>query len=133
MLERAQMRVFKAKGFAKFARRESIPDGKLCGAVQEAEQGQIDADYGGGVIKQRIARQGEGKSGGYRAIVCFRKAERAFFVHGYAKNEKDNLDEEEVKVYKKLAKRLFALSDEELSKALNNQDLMEVMCDGKSS
>lgn len=54
-------------------------------------------------------------------------------MHGYAKNEKDNLDEEEVKVYKKLAKRLFALSDEELSKALNNQDLMEVMCDGKSS
>ena len=54
-------------------------------------------------------------------------------MHGYAKNEKGNLNEEEVKVYKKLAKRLFALSDEELSRTLENQDLTEVVCNGKSS
>ncbi|MBS2040848.1 type II toxin-antitoxin system RelE/ParE family toxin [bacterium] len=124
------MRVFKAKGFDKFARRQNISDDKLCEAVADAEQGQIDADYGGGVIKQRVSRPGEGKSGGFRVIVCFRQAERAFFVHGFAKSDKANLDSDEVKTYKQLAKILFALSDEDLEKALKNKDFTEVQCDG---
>jgi len=126
------MRVFKAKGFAKFASRQNIADDKLCEAVADAEQGQIDADYGGGVIKQRVSRPGEGKSGGFRVIVCFRQAQRAFFVHGFAKSDKANLDSDEVKVYKRLAKFLFALSDEELEKALKSKDFTEVECDGET-
>ena len=127
------MRVFKSKGFAKFASRQKVTDDKLCEAVADAEQGQIDADYGGGVLKQRISRPGEGKSGGFRVIVCFRQAQRAFFVHGFAKSDKANLDTEEVKIYKKLAKLLFALSDDALGKALKNKEFTEVQCDGKAS
>ena len=67
------MRIFKSKRFARFARRESISDARLCIAIQNAERGLIDADYGGGVIKQRIARPGEGMSKGYRSIILFRK------------------------------------------------------------
>lgn len=74
------MRIFKSKWFAKFVRKERITDAKLCDAVRNAERGMIDADYGGGVIKQRIARPNEGKAGGYRSIVFFRKGERVFFV-----------------------------------------------------
>jgi len=87
------VRVFKSRSFAKFVRKEGIPDSKLCEAIEDAEQGRIDADYGGGVIKQRIARAGQGKSGGYRAIICFRISHRAFFVHCFAKNEQDNISE----------------------------------------
>ena len=77
------MRVFKSKRFAKFARQERISDAKLCEAVGDAEAGRIDADYGGGVIKQRISRPNEGKPGGYRAIILFRKGQLSFFVYGF--------------------------------------------------
>ncbi len=77
------MKVYKSKWFAKFARKERIVDAKLCEAVRNAEHGLIDADYGGGVIKQRISRPNEGKSGGYRSIILFRKGEISFFVYGF--------------------------------------------------
>ena len=76
------LRVFKTKPFARFANREGIPDAVLCDAAQRVGRGQMDADLGGGVIKQRIARRGQGRSGGYRTIVLFRRGERSFFVYG---------------------------------------------------
>ena len=74
------MRVFKNAWFGRFARKEGISAAALWDAVGRAERGQVDADLGGGVIKQRIARPGEGRSKGYRSIVLFLKGERAFFV-----------------------------------------------------
>ena len=71
------MRVFKNTWFQRFARKERIADGTLCGAVARAERGQIDADLGGGVLKQRIARPGAGRSGGFRVILLFRAGDRA--------------------------------------------------------
>ena len=56
-----------------------------------AGQGLIDADLGGGVIKQRIARKSQGRSGGFRSIVLFRKGQLAFFVYGFAKSNRQNL------------------------------------------
>ena len=91
--KRPCVRVFKSKRFAKFARKERIADASLCKAVKDAELGLVDADYGGGVIKQRIARPNEGKSGGYRSIILFRRGERSFFVYGFAKNEQANIDQ----------------------------------------
>jgi len=63
------VKIFKNKWFSKFAREEGILDSDLCETVKDAERGLIDADYGGGVIKQRIARPNEGKSGGFRSII----------------------------------------------------------------
>ena len=79
------MRVFKTKAFDRFARRERITDDALREAAHRADHGEIDADLGGGVIKQRIARSGEGKSGGFRTIILFRRKGRAFFVYGFSK------------------------------------------------
>lgn len=76
------MRIFKNAWFERFARKEKISAEALWEAVGRAEQGQIDADLGGGVIKQRIARPGGGKSKGYRSIVLYRKDDKAFFVFG---------------------------------------------------
>ena len=79
------MRIFKNRPFARFARKSGLSDAGLLKAVRDAERGLVDADLGGGVIKQRIARPGGGKSGGFRTIVLFRSGARAFFVHGFAK------------------------------------------------
>jgi hypothetical protein len=85
------MRVFKTGPFARFAKHEGIADQELCEAVRRAEKGSIDADLGGAVIKQRLARQGQGRSGGWRSIVLFRRGDRAFFVYGFAKSDRDNI------------------------------------------
>ena len=55
------------------------------------EAGKIDADCGG-VIKQRIARSGQGKSGGYRTVILYRKGDKALFVYGFPKNERENIE-----------------------------------------
>jgi hypothetical protein len=80
------MRIFKNKAFVRFARKSAISDAMLCQAIRDADRGLIGANLGGGVIKQRIARSGEGKSGGFRTLIVFRTRERAFFVHGFPKN-----------------------------------------------
>ena len=77
------MRTFKTKAFSRFAGREGIDDAALCEAVGRARSGSVDADLGGGVIKQRIARKGGGRSGGFRTIILFRRGELAFFVYGF--------------------------------------------------
>lgn len=122
------MRVFKNKSFARFCRKARIADAVLCGAVDAASRGLIDADLGGGVIKQWIARHGEGKSGGFRTIILFRICERAFFVHEFAKNERDNIRDEELDAFKMLAAMMMAYGDDALDKAIENGTLTEVMC-----
>ena len=126
------MRVFKNKSFARFSRKARITDGVLCGAVDAASRGLIDADLGGGVIKQRIARPGEGKSGGFRTIILFRIRERAFFVHGFAKNERDNIRDDELAAFRMLAALMIAYDDDALAKAIENGTLTEVMCDDQA-
>lgn len=64
--------------------------------MKQLETGIIDADLGGGVFKMRLAREGEGKSGGFRSLVCFKHAELAFFVYAFAKSERSNIDLEEL-------------------------------------
>lgn len=126
------MRIFKNKAFAKFARKEQISDTKLWEAVTAVERGKIDADYGGGVIKQRIARTNQGKSGGYRAIIYYRQADKAFFVYGFSKNTRDNIEDDEERELKRQAKIVFALSNEQLLKLLENGTYQEVKSYDKS-
>ena len=90
----------------------------------------IDADLGGGVIKQRIARPGEGKSKGYRSIVVFRKGDKAFFVYGFPKSELGNIRDDEAEQFKKAAKSILALSDDLIRQLIENDQLEEVMKDG---
>ncbi len=77
---RPAVRIYKSKWFVRFAKKERIADAKLCEAIENAEKGLIDADYGDGLIKQRIARPGEGKSAGYRSIILFRKGTVVFHL-----------------------------------------------------
>ena len=114
----ARLSVYKSRRFARFQRQEGITDAALWEAVKDAENGLIDADLGGGVIKQRVARAGGGKRSGFRTIICYRKANRAVFVHGFAKSGVANLTPLEAEVYKALAVIVLGHSNAEL-KALS--------------
>lgn len=120
------MRIFKTKWFTRFASREDIDDAKLVEAVQNIERGIVDADYGGGMIKQRIARDGEGKSGGYRSIIAFKSETRSIFFFAFPKNEKSNLDQAEVKEYREAAAVYLGYTDEQIALAVEKQELVEV-------
>ena len=130
--KRVGTRIFKNKSFARFARKQRISDEKLCQVIAEANQGNIDADYGGGVIKQRIARPNQGKSGGYRSIIYYRREDKAFFVYGWAKSERANIDNEEAEAFKKQAKITLALKNEQILKLIENGTYREVNCNAKS-
>jgi hypothetical protein len=124
------MRVFKTKSFARFARKARIADTSLCAAIADAAHGLIDADLGGYVLKQRVARQGAGKSGGFRTIILFRLHDRAFFVHGFAKTEQDNIRDDELAAFKMLAAEVMAYDNQAIAKAITNGTLTEVVCNG---
>jgi hypothetical protein len=73
----------------------------LCYAnVERAEKGILDADLGGNIIKQRVARRGQGRSKGYRVLIAVRLKKRYVFMHGFAKNEQDNIENDELDVLK---------------------------------
>lgn len=124
------MRVFKNAWFGRFARKENISAQVLWEAVDRAEKGLVDADLGGGVIKQRISRPGESKSKGYRSIMLYRKADKAFFVYGFPKSDLGNIRDDELEQFKKAAKSILALSDGQIRQLIENGQFEEVKNDG---
>ncbi|MBL8291261.1 MAG: type II toxin-antitoxin system RelE/ParE family toxin [Bryobacterales bacterium] len=122
----AVSRVFLTKWFQRSARKEEISTATLLDAVERAENGQIAADLGGSVIKQRISRPGQGKSGGYRTIIVFRKGDRAVFMYVFPKNERDNITTDELVAFREAAKYILALSDHQIAALTKKGDLVEV-------
>ena len=122
------MRIFTNRWFARFARKEALTDTQLCDAIERAERDLIDADLGGDLIKQRVARKGQGKRGGYRTIIAYRQGQRAFFLYGFAKSERANIEDDELAAFRKAAVELHALSDELLNRAVESGVLSEVNC-----
>ncbi|MCL2067198.1 MAG: type II toxin-antitoxin system RelE/ParE family toxin [Treponema sp.] len=121
------MRIFKNTWFARFAEKESITDSELKETVNQLEEGQIDADLGGGVYKMRVARPGEGKSRGYRVIIFFKSEERAFFVYSFAKSDRDNIDHGELRAFRADARVNFSLTDEQIIDRLKKGTLIEII------
>ena len=126
MTGKSQTRIYKNRWFAKFASREGISDVMLVAAVNQANNGLIDADLGGGVIKQRVAREGGGKSGGYRTLIFFRQDERAVFAFGFAKSDRANLDTVELRTIKKAAKIVLALTQDQIDVEVRAGRMIEV-------
>ena len=122
------MRILKTKYFNSWADDEDLDDESLCDAIKEMNQGLHNGDLGGKIFKKRVARQGQGKSGGYRTIVALQVKERAFFLYGFGKNERANISQKEKKAFKKLAKELLGYTEEALDKAVNNSVFFEVNC-----
>jgi hypothetical protein len=120
------MRIFKNPWFSRFAAKEGITDDELKDMVNQLEAGQADADLGGDVYKVRVARPGAGKSGGYRVIVFFRNGERTFYVYGFAKSDRANISQKELKDHKELARIYFAMTETEIKTAIEAGKFSEV-------
>ena len=123
------MRIFKTKLFARFARRERISDASFREAVRRAERGLIDADLAGGAIKQRVARPGEGRSGGYRVLIAYRAKTRSVFLFGFAKSERDNIDDDELATLRDITKGWLAANAGALARAVADGLIQEVEYD----
>jgi hypothetical protein len=127
------MSVYKTKESARFARKSALKDEELLKAAEAVTRGRWDANLGGGVFKQRIAREGGGKSGGYRVIILFRTGGHSFFVHGFAKNQKADISDRELRALKALAKAFLSLDVAALGKASAAGEIVEVTGDGKDA
>ena len=125
------MRIFKSGWFQKWAAREGLDDEALQAAVEEIEAGLIDADLGGHIVKKRVALPGRGKRGGAHSLLVYRQADKAFFVYGFAKNERANIDNKELKALKLLATQLLGYTNPALTKAVDAGELIEVSEDGQ--
>ncbi|MEI9886632.1 MAG: type II toxin-antitoxin system RelE/ParE family toxin [Rhizomicrobium sp.] len=120
------MRIFKTKWFVRYARRERIADAALLEAIGRAEKGLVDADIGGGLIKQRIARPGRGRSGGYRVLIAVCWEDRAIFLYGFAKSERDNIKDDELEFLKKVGAGWLAADSSGLERAIEIDELQEI-------
>jgi hypothetical protein len=125
------LRVFKTKEFVRFSRREDIDDERLCEAVERAARGLVDADLGGGLIKQRVARAGQGRRGGYRTLMAFSSKARTVFVYGFAKSERDNIGPDELDFWRRVAFAFLAMDENKLKAMIDAQEITEVSCHDK--
>lgn len=119
-------RIFKNGWFERFARKERIADASLREAVERAESGLVDADLGGGVIKQRVARVGQGKSGGYRTLILFRQGDRAIFAFGFAKGAQANISKADLALLRNAASEAWEWSAGELDRLVALGTLVEI-------
>ncbi len=125
------MRIFKTKTLARFTRQQSISDDSLVAAVEDAMRGLIDADLGGHIIKQRVARPGQGKRSGFRMLIGIRP-DRAIFLFGFAKNERENIDDDQLKSLRDVIAAWFAADETKITQALKDGLLIEVQYGSKS-
>jgi hypothetical protein len=123
------LRIFKTKEFARLARRSGITDRSLISSLSRLEAGLIDADLGGSVFKIRLARQGQGKSGGYRVIIAYRSKHRTVFLHGFAKADTGNIDTSELQSLKRAARFALEIDEERVAELLKRRDWSEVSND----
>jgi hypothetical protein len=120
------VRIFKTKWMVRYARRERIADSSLREAIERAGRGSIDADLGGGIIKQRVARQGQGRSGGYRMLIAYRAGTRAVFLYAFAKNERDNIDPDELLEWREIGTLWLTKREQDIALAIDERELEEV-------
>lgn len=123
------MRVYRMRTFRRFQRKEGIEDDALREAIRRAGRGVVDADLGGGLIKQRVARKGQGRSGGFRTIIAYRTGMRAVFLYGFAKSRKDNLEEDELTALQQIGGNLLKADMEEFERMIADDRLTELTYD----
>ena len=123
------MRIFKTKWLVRFAERERIEDDSLSEAIDRATRGLVDADLGGGIIKQRVARPGQGRSGGYRMLIAYRAGDRAVFLYGFAKRERENIGPDELQTLREIGAGWLDADDKRIAVAMKEKALQEVKDD----
>jgi hypothetical protein len=126
------VKIYKTRWFNRWAHKEDIEDLRLCDAISEVAAGLYEADLGGGLIKKRIARPGKGKSGGFRTLIATNQGDLWIFIHGFAKNERSNINRDEERQLKESAGDLLSLSPEGIELLKSENELFEVNCEQKT-
>ena len=119
-------RIFRTRTFSRWMRKAGVSDSDLTGAVEEMMQGLVDADLGGHLLKKRVAVPGRGKRGGARTILATRMEGFWFFLFGFNKNERDNIDRHELRLLKEVARDLLSFDAGQLGQAIAAGELTEV-------
>ncbi len=126
------MNIYKTRFFDRWANDEGLTNLSLCNAVNEMKNGLFDADLGGGLFKKRIAKPGKGKSGGFRTLLATNKDDKWFFMFGFPKNQRSNIDKDEKAALKKLANQFLSYTKKDLNQAITAKALTEVICHEKN-
>ena len=126
------MAIYQTRWFDRWARKQKLTTPSLCAAAREMMAGLYDADLGGGLVKKRIARPGQGKRGGFRTLVATNKGNRWVFVFGFPKNERSNIDKDEEAALKLLTAHLLSLTKQGMDTALAAGELMEIDCNAQN-
>ena len=119
-------RIFKTRYFSNWLEKTELTDALLLNAVEEMERGLIDADLGGGVFKKRVALPNRGKSGSIRTLIATNKNDRWFFMLGFEKNQRDNIDSQQLKELKKAAKIILSATDIQITLAVKTNEITEI-------
>lgn len=122
------MRIFVTKAFRRFHTKELIKEAALCEAIARAERGLVDADLGTGLIKQRVARKGQGRSSGYRTLIAYRTATRSVFIFGFAKNSQANISAADERDLADYGAPLLSLDDDGIEAMITADELKEIAC-----
>ena len=123
------MRIFKTKVFHEWSLKEGLYNSSFVRAVEELRQGLVESNLGGNLYKKRIAIPGRGKRVSARTIIAYRQHNEIFFLFGFSKNQRDNITKKELSALKLLATQLLNLSEHEITLALRENELIEVLND----
>ncbi|KQY95924.1 addiction module toxin RelE [Caulobacter sp. Root1455] len=115
-------RVFKTAWFTKAAKKALIKDSELCAAVAAAMAGQAD-DLGGGVFKKRLDKNRS------RSIILAKGRRYWVYAYLFAKKDRANIDDDELKAFRKLADLYAEKTDVEIAKELRAKAILEICHD----
>lgn len=122
-------RILKTRTFNRWLRKTLLTDAALLKAIDEMEQGLVDADLGGNLYKKRVALPGRGKSGSTRTLIATNRQDRWFFMFGFEKNDKENITQAELAYLQEVAQIFLGYSSDELQLAIDKGEFLEVYYD----
>ncbi|OGT39900.1 MAG: hypothetical protein A3E81_01930 [Gammaproteobacteria bacterium RIFCSPHIGHO2_12_FULL_36_30] len=120
------MRILATRYFSRWAQHDRLSKDKICKAVFELQNGLHDGNLGGSIYKKRIGIGNRGKRDSVRTIIAFQISNNVFCLYGYPKNERDNIDHDELNAFKKAAKYYLNLNNMEIDRLIKMGELIEV-------
>ena len=120
------MKKLSTKWFKKWSKKVNLTNQDLLEALKNLEDGLSITDIGSHLFKVRVKREHSGKSSGFRTIIVYQENDKAIFLYGFGKNEKQNIDKTELQYFKKLGNDLLALNLKQLKEFIEQEILFDL-------
>ena len=120
------MKKLSTKWFRKWAKNANLNNETLLEAINNLEEGLSSSGLGNHLYKVRIKREHSGKRSGFRTIIVYKENDRAIFLYGFGKNEKENIDKVELQYFKKLGNDLLGLTTDQLKRSVMQEILFDL-------